>query len=68
LRFERIGAGVDPAAVVAHVVATFGVFLFLFLLGIYENDVGLDLAVVVVRGFAVAPGAVNLHILIERVL
>ena len=28
LRFERLGAGVNQAAVVAHVVATTGMFLF----------------------------------------
>jgi len=37
------------------------------LLHVHENDVRLDLAVVVVGGFAVAPGAVDLDVLVERV-
>jgi hypothetical protein len=64
---EGIGASLNPLAVVAHVTATFGMFLFQFLLRIHENDVRLDLGVVVVGGFAVAPRAVDLDILVERV-
>lgn len=38
------------------------------LLHVRENDVGLDLTVVAVRGFAVAPGAVDFDVLVQRVL
>jgi len=38
------------------------------LLHVHENNVRLDLAVVVVCGFAVAPGVVDLHVLVERVI
>jgi hypothetical protein len=49
-RFERIGSGVNPPAVVAHVVATFGMFFEQSFFDVHENDVGLDLGVVVVGG------------------
>ena len=52
----------------AHVVTTFGVFLKQPVFCVQENDVGFDLAVVVVGAFAVAPGAVDLDVLVERVL
>jgi hypothetical protein len=42
-------------------------FVFQFVFRIHESDVGLDLGVVVVGGVAVTLGAVNLHIVVERV-
>jgi hypothetical protein len=38
------------------------------LLHVNGNNVRLDLAVVAVGGFAVAPDALDLHVLVERVL
>jgi ATP-dependent Lon protease len=56
------------ARAVAHVVTTFGMFLYQPFFCVHENDIGLDLGVVVVGGFAVTPGAIDLDVLVERVL
>jgi len=49
------------------VVATFGMFFEQPFFYVHENDVGLDLVVIVIGGFAVAPGSVDPDVLVQRV-
>src|SRR5215467_8690516 len=58
------GPRIDPRAVVAHVVAAFGMFFDKPFFCVHKNHVGLDLGVVVVRGFAIPPCAVDLDVLV----